>query len=927
MMSYRKHLFLLLALWSIVGAVKADPQYVDIIDRFTYCWGDSFERNADGSITYYGKQWGGLAAGFDGADWTEYSQLVFELSEPSPCAVQPIIFYDGYDEADRHYMNAGTQVAYIDLDEVKSQRVNQVALQTAVEATIVVKRIYLVKKELPDYGEQPGQLRINELMQSNIDCIMDDLNEFPDSWVELYNSGETPVNLARYKLGLTADAGSAWQLPTKHIEAGQYVVVYCDKEAQALHTDFRLDSGKGGSVYLFFDNEVDDKRTDIEKQPAPNISLGYKSLTDNEWGYQYQPTPGAANCGKICKKKNLLGEPVFSENGKVFTTGTTLQLELSALSGSPDGTVVRYTLDGSEPTPESPEYTSPITISQTTTVRAKAFLDGYLSSRSATQSYIFLGRDMTLPVISLVTDDSYWYDARIGILANNTGDQKYDWRRPVNIEFFDAPNTESKINQLCETRVQGGATRSNPLKSLAVYANKRFGTKRFTYEFFPDQRPGVTEFKSLVLRNTGNDYYDLYMRDAIIQRTMAQHVDLDWQAWRPAIVFKNGVYKGMLNIRERSNEDNIFTHYQDAEGDGLEDIDLIENWYELKEGDWENYNAFQAFYSEHNHTLAEYAQWMDWEEFFNLMIMNLYFDNKDFPGNNIVMWRPRTAEGKWRWIAKDTDFGLGLYGVQPDYNTIAWLHNPDYDADRAWANGWDHTRLFRRMMEDADLKREFLDRSAIYMGDFLNERGTRAIWDPMVEMIKDEYPYHHQAGNGWRNWNDYQGELQQARQWLAGRTAHFYQQLADFYEWGTPTPLTVNQELEADQLIGMTVSMNNIKLSQPLFDGKFYAGKQVTLKAEGGQLPIVGWAFVRKNNDNTTDEYTISVPEYAFEMPVCKSLTVNAVFGTTGIGSLTPDSPSLEDKGSWYDLSGRRLTGKPLHSGLYIHNGRRVVVK
>ena len=27
-----------------------------------------------------------------------------------------------------------------------------------------------------------AQLIINELMQSNIDCIMDDINEFPDSW-------------------------------------------------------------------------------------------------------------------------------------------------------------------------------------------------------------------------------------------------------------------------------------------------------------------------------------------------------------------------------------------------------------------------------------------------------------------------------------------------------------------------------------------------------------------------------------------------------------------------------------------------------------------------------------------------------------------------------------------------------------------------
>ena len=43
----------------------------------------------------------------------------------------------------------------------------------------------------------PGyaQLVINELMQSNIDCVMDDLKDYPDSWVELYNSGTTSIRL------------------------------------------------------------------------------------------------------------------------------------------------------------------------------------------------------------------------------------------------------------------------------------------------------------------------------------------------------------------------------------------------------------------------------------------------------------------------------------------------------------------------------------------------------------------------------------------------------------------------------------------------------------------------------------------------------------------------------------------------------------
>ena len=50
-------------------------------------------------------------------------------------------------------------------------------------------------------------LVINELMQSNIDCIMDDLNDFPDSWVELYNAGTTAVSLKQFKIGVTDSEG------------------------------------------------------------------------------------------------------------------------------------------------------------------------------------------------------------------------------------------------------------------------------------------------------------------------------------------------------------------------------------------------------------------------------------------------------------------------------------------------------------------------------------------------------------------------------------------------------------------------------------------------------------------------------------------------------------------------------------------------
>ncbi len=736
-----------------------------------------------------------------------------------------------------------------------------------------------------------AQMVINELMQSNIDCVMDDINEFPDSWVELYNTGTTAVNLQNYKIGLTDVASEAWKLPNQTIGPKQYVLVYCDKEGNKLHTDFRLDSGKGGSVYLFNNGIVIDKVEKLKKQPAPNIAYGRKNDGSDEWGYMLSPTPMTANCGQICDHDQILGEPIFSEKGKVVTGSMNISLTLSLPAGSPEGATIRYTTDGSEPTVNSTPYTNPITITQTRVIRAKIFCEGWLSPRSTTHTFILHPREVTLPVIAISTNDKYLNDPKIGIYVDGTyksGKKNYefDWRRPIQLEYFEGVNKSSILNQLCETRIMGGATRSNKFKSLAIYANKRFGTKRLEYEFFPDQRPGITDFKSISLRNAGNDFDYLYMRDAIIQRTMAQHVDLDWQAWSPAIIYINGEYKGILNIRERSNEDNIYTNYG-----GLEDIDMIENWNQLKEGSNENWNKFKAFYAEHNHTLKEYEQWIDWQEFFNLMIMNLYYNNQDFPGNNIVMWRPQAQGGKWRFVAKDTDFGLGLYGSAANYNSIEWLHNPDYDRNRDWGNKSEYTRLFRRMMEDPDLNREFLDRCAIYMGDFMNEKGTREVWDPMYEIIKYEYPFHRALINKW--WPKYDEEVNSARNWLSQRTDEFYKQIGNYYQLGNPIPMTINAQMSEEERQAVQIRFNGIPLSRGVFDGKFFVNRQITLEAttaEGTQ--IAGWEVKQITNSGTNTATYPSGNTYSFTMPSCNRLMINTILGD-------PSGITQVDKHNW----------------------------
>ncbi|MDE6769161.1 MAG: CotH kinase family protein, partial [Muribaculaceae bacterium] len=523
-----------------------------------------------------------------------------------------------------------------------------------------------------------------------------------------------------------------------------FVVIYCDKVGKGLHTSFRLDSGKGGSVYLFHNDEVTDKVEEMKKQPAPNIAYGKRSEDDDKWGYQAEPTPGAANCGTLCK--DIPGEPVFSVPGGVISDD--VEVVLSLPEGTPEGAEIRYTLNGSEPTKKSYKYTVPFKLMATKVIRAKIFCDGYLSPRSTTHSYIKHPRELTLPLVSIVTDDKYFYSEKEGIYVKGnyspgTPNYEYDWRRPINFEYFEEAGKESAINQLCETRVKGGATRGNPLKSLAVYANKRFGTKRFNYEFFPDQTPGIDEFKSFEMRNSGNDFDYMYMRDAVIQQCMGMNVDLDWQPSRPVILYINGTYKGILNIRPRSNEDYVYSYY-----DGLEDIDMLENWWELKEGSMDSFEAFQEFYAGKDHSYAEYEEWMDTGEFCNLMIMGTFFDNKDFPGNNIVMWRPQAEDGKWRWVAKDTDFGMGLYGERSNYPTLNWITTEGYDNNRNdWANKKDATRLFRRLLDTQEFRDMFIDRCAVYMGDFLTADAITGRIESRYAELKSEYKFHRDLFN------------------------------------------------------------------------------------------------------------------------------------------------------------------------------------
>lgn len=836
-----------------------------------------------------------------------------------------------------------------------------------------------------------AQLVINEIMQSNVDCIMQD-NQYPDSWVELYNAGKSTEKLSEYKLGQTEKASEASKLyngnnggwgwgwgwggsSDKEIKPGERVLIYCDGESGDQHAQFSLETGKGCMLFLFKnDKVVDQLPEELKKQPSPNIAYGRKSDGSKEWGYMLKTTPNAANTGGICDHKHILPDPVFDIPGKVFAKGKSVKVSVAMPVDTIPNVSIRYTMDGSEPTESSKLYTGTWTLTKSTVIRVKAFCNGWLSPRSVTQSYICMDRDVTLPVFSLTTDKKHFYDSSTGILASaNVTDKNKQWRRPVNVEFFDdAVSLDSSvINQMCETRVSGNWTRRFPLRTLAVYAKKRFGKKHFKYEFFPDLRPGSADFKSVLLRNSGNDFPYLYSRDAIMQAQIAKHCDIDWQAGRPAIIFINGEYKGMVNIRERSNDDGIYSNYE-----GLEDIDMVENWSELKAGNQSHWNDFNSFKNS-THTYDQWSKVMDVEEFMNVMIANIVHCNLDFPGNNICFWRPTASDGRWRVQMKDVDYFLGIYDrstntntsdimygdvykIKVDFDYIKWLYTTNYDSHYTWGNGSNSTALFRNLVANTQIKKDFIDRLAIYMGDFLSYQQTwEDTWEDWSKAIETEIKYHRELYG--LNADGYQTELEKAKTWLQKRIPYVYQHEQSYYKLGAVTPLTINisdevlaqaeegeetdesvnedaednetdsDEADSDETVeeglnstanDINLTFNGIKLSRKTFDGSFFVNRDITLEADG----IEGWEITEQYSTGDPVKQTVVGNVLDYKIPTgCKGVSIATLAVIDGIHDIARDNLDSEDAQQIYDVQGRR-TDK-LQPGINIIKTRTGVKK
>ena len=280
-----------------------------------------------------------------------------------------------------------------------------------------------------------------------------------------------------------------------------------------------------------------------------------------------------------------------------------------------------------------------------------------------TNSY-FCDREYTLPIVSITTNPANLWDFATGIYVKGCcADtlQPYlganfwnDWEKKCNVEMYEA-NGDLAFNQLAGFGIFGGFSKGLPQKSLYVTARKKYGKNSFEYPIFPARK--MDEYKSFLLRNSGGDFGKTQFRDAFMTQ-LAKPTGIAIQEYRPAIVFLNGEYWGIQNLREKINEHYLEDNY-DVDKDN---VDLMEHRDGAKHGNSKQYKYLLNYLATKDMTddkvIAELLKFMDIEDFMTYNIAEVYTDNRD-AGGNIRYWKERNDSSQWRWILYDTDMGLG----------------------------------------------------------------------------------------------------------------------------------------------------------------------------------------------------------------------------------------------------------------------------
>lgn len=421
-------------------------------------------------------------------------------------------------------------------------------------------------------------------------------------------------------------------------------------------------------------------------------------------------------------------------------------------------------------------YSSPIQISETTTVRAVAIQKNFRPSDVETQSYFFVddvvmqsrneasppgwpegninGQDMdygmdpeivdpdpqalkasllSLPSISIVTDIDNMLHPSIGIYVNASQKGRY-WERPASIELIDPQNSEAGFTIDAGVRIRGGFSRTNgnPKHPFRLYFRGSYDGD-LEYPLFGEE--GVDNFERMDLRSPNNynwafrgDNRNTFLRELWSRDTQAA-LGQPYTRSRYYHLYLNGQYWGVTMTQERISKEYAESYF----GGDEDDYDVVKHnrdankQYEASDGFNQAWNQIWETVADQTISSTEYTlleQQVDLDNLIDYMLGNAYEGDLDGATSWFSNWRRannwygvrdrKNGNLKWSFFQHDGEHTLGARPSSAEGEIAIGPHAPfNGEANQYFLKNYMNPYwLHAALATNLEYQQRFIDRVA-----------------------------------------------------------------------------------------------------------------------------------------------------------------------------------------------------------------------
>lgn len=583
-----------------------------------------------------------------------------------------------------------------------------------------------------------AQIVINEVSSYNGSVISDENNKIHD-WIELYNNSTSTVAL--YNFSLENRVGEKWYFPNCYFPAKSFLLIFASGESKngsVLHTSFKL-SKLGEDVKLFDDNNVLINEITIGSMQL-NHSIGRFPDASNSIYIFDVPTPCFSNNNSKAYKR-YADNPVFSYDNGFYSSSILLKI-----TNNNSNSILYFTSDGSNPDTTSNKYVAPFQIDSSIVIKARMYSNDItiLPSEEICKTY-FMNYKSTLPVFSISTKPYNLWDWNHGIyVLGPNADTFYpyhganfwqEWEIPAHIQFYES-NQKLIIEQDAGLSINGGSvSRTRPQQSLRITSRNKYGDNDLSYRFFEEKN--IKSFDNIVLRNSSLDFNITQFRDGSLHKLMLiGKLNIDLLCYRPSVVFLNGKYWGVQNIRERFSKHYIEENYHI----NADNVDLLEEDTAIIEGNFDAFNKMQSFIHNSDMSLTfnyDSAKVMlDVESLCDYYIAETFLTNTDWPYNNLKYWKSHNPETKWRYMLMDLDVSLGCFGWAPaNMDLLGRIMGSYGDTNK-------HVQILKSLLRNTDFRTYFINRYCDLVNTVFSSENMKQHIEKIKKTLEPEMPFH-----------------------------------------------------------------------------------------------------------------------------------------------------------------------------------------